>query len=91
MTAADVKIDFDATASLKKWPSIRGERRTDAPFPYLVQEGTLLECIEALLSKAAASHHLYEVHTDAQEPWVKAVLSAPHVYELVRLRKVLTF
>jgi hypothetical protein len=93
MTAADIQINFDAPASLRKWPSIGSERRDDTrfPSPYLLQDGTLLECIEALLSKPAASHHLYEVHTTAQEPWVKSVLSTQHVYELMRLRKVLTF
>jgi hypothetical protein len=92
MTASDIKIDFDAPATLRKWPSIRGERRNDAAYsnPYLVQDGSLLECIEALLSKPASQHPLYEVHTDPQEPWVKAVLSAKHVYELMRLRKLLT-
>jgi hypothetical protein len=93
MTAADIKINFDAPASLRKWPSVKNERRHDAlfPNPYLVQDGTLFECIEALLSKPASTHPLYEIHTDSQDPWVKSVLSAPHVYELMRLRKVLTF
>jgi hypothetical protein len=92
MTASDIEIDFDAPASLRKWPSIGSERRNDAPYsnPYLVQVGSLLECIETLLSKPVSQHHLYEVHTDPQEPWVKAVLSAQHVYELMRLRKLLT-
>jgi hypothetical protein len=91
MTAADIQINFDAPASLRKWPSIRNERRTDAPYPnpYLVQDGTLFGCIEELLSKPASQHPLYEIHTDPQEPWVKAVLSAQHVYELMRLRKLL--
>lgn len=93
MTAADIKIDFDAPASLRKWPSIKNERRNDAPYPgpYLVQDGTLFACIEALLSRPASQHLLYEIHTAPQEPWVKAVLSAQHVYELMRLRRLLTF
>ena len=92
MNAAELKIDFDAPAVLKKWPSIGNERRSDSPFPdpYLVQEGTLFECSETLLSRPASTHHLYEIHTQAQEPWVKPVLSARHVYELMRLRKVVT-
>ena len=92
MTVEDIQINFNAPASLRKWPSIRNERRTDAPYPnpYLVQDGTLIECIEELLSKTASRHRLYEVHTAPQEPWVKAVLSAQHVYELMRLRKLLT-
>jgi hypothetical protein len=93
MTAADIQINFDAPASLRKWPSLRHERRNDAPYPnpYLVQEGALIECIEALLSRPASQHHLYEIHTNAQDPWVKSVLSDRHVYELMRLRKLLTF
>jgi hypothetical protein len=92
MASADIKIDFDAPASLRKWPSIGNERRTDTPYlnPYLLLDGTLLECIEALLSKPSSHHNLYELHTAPQEPWVKAVLSAQHVYELMRLRKLLT-
>jgi hypothetical protein len=92
MIAADIQINFNAPASLRKWPSIRNERRTDAPYPnpYLVQDGTLVECIEELLSKPASQHPLYEIHTDPQEPWVKAVLSAQQVYELMRLRRLLT-
>jgi hypothetical protein len=91
MTAAEIQINFNAPASLRKWPSIRNERRTDSPYskPYLVQDGTLIECIEELLSKPASQHPLYEIHTAPQDPWVKAVLSAQHVYELMRLRKLL--
>jgi hypothetical protein len=93
MTAEDVQINFNAPASLRKWPSIKNERRTDAayPNPYLLQDGALLACIEELLSKPASQHSLYEIHTAPQEPWVKAVLSAQHVYELMRLRKLLSF
>jgi hypothetical protein len=93
MTASDIKINFDAPASLKKWPSVRNVRRDDSsyPNPYLVQEGALIECIEALLSKPSSQHQLYEIHTDPQDPFVKSVLSAQHVYELARLRKLLTF
>ena len=89
MTAPDVQINFNAPASLRKWASIGSERLSDARCPYLVQDGSLEECIAELLLKPASQHHLYEVHTDPQEPWIKAVLSAKHVYELVRLRKLL--
>jgi hypothetical protein len=91
MPSADIKIDFDAPAILKKWPSLRNERRNESsfPYPYLIQVGSLFECAEGLLSKPAVSHHLYEIHTQAQAPWVKSVLSAELVYELMRLRKVM--
>lgn len=91
MTASDIQINFSAPASLRKWASVRSERLSDVPAPYLIQEATLEECMSEFLLKPVSQHHLYEVHTDAQEPWVKAVLSAKHVYELVRLRKLLTF
>jgi hypothetical protein len=90
MTAEDIKLNFDAPASLRKWASIRSERNADTAGPYLLHDGALEACIEELLSKPASQHHLYEIHTDAQEPWIKTVLSAQHVYELVRLRKLLT-
>jgi hypothetical protein len=93
MAAVDIQLNFNAPASLRKWPSIKNERRTDTPYanPYLVRQGTLFECIEDMLSKPASQHPLYEIHTDPQEPWVKAVLSAQQVYELMRLRKLLSF
>jgi hypothetical protein len=90
MTAEDIKINFNAPASLRKWASIRNERNADTTGPYLLHDGTLVECLEELLSKPVSQHHLYEIHTDAQEPWIKAVISVQHVYELVRLRKLLT-
>lgn len=90
MTAEDIKIDLNAPASLRKWASIGGERSADTTGPYLLHDGTLAECLDEMLSKPASQHHLYEIQTEAQEPWIKAVLSAQHVYELVRLRKLLT-
>jgi hypothetical protein len=92
VTTPDIQINFNAPASVMKWASIKSERLSDVPCPYLVQDGTLEECMAELLSKPVSQHHLYEVHTDPQEPWIKAVLSAKHVYELLRLRKsLLTF
>jgi hypothetical protein len=42
-------IDFDAPAVLRKWPSIRNERRTEGTSPYLLLDGTLEECIGVLM------------------------------------------
>jgi hypothetical protein len=89
---ADVQVNFNAPASLRKWPSINKQRRTDADYPaaYLLFDGTLDECLQEMMSKPASQHHLYEIHTAPQEPLVSAVLSAEHVVELVRLREFLS-
>jgi hypothetical protein len=34
-------VNFDAPAILRKWPSLRNERRTDGTGPYLLVDGTL--------------------------------------------------
>lgn len=82
-------IDFDAPAVLRKWPSIRNERRTEGASPYLLLDGTLEECIRMLMTKPASLRHLYEIHTAPQPPLVTAVLSWEHVVELARLRDFL--
>ena len=50
-----VTVDFNAAAALRKWPSISGQRNSEAwhPATYLVFAGTLAECIRQFLSKAA--------------------------------------
>ena len=65
-----VPVDFNAAASLRKWPSINGQRNSEARHPatYLVFAETLAECIRQFLSKAASQRHLYEIHTKAQPP-----------------------
>jgi hypothetical protein len=41
MIATDVQINFNASASLRKWPSIDNQRRTDSAYPglYLLFDG----------------------------------------------------
>jgi hypothetical protein len=89
---ADAQVNFNAPASLRKWPSLNKERRTDAayPGPYLLFDGTLDGCLREMISKPVSQHHLYEIHTAPQEPLVSAVLSAEHVVELARLREFLS-
>jgi hypothetical protein len=82
-------IDFDAPATLRKWPSIKSERANTADHPYLIVDGTLDHCIRQFVSKPKSQHHLYEIHTAPQLPLVSAVLSARHVHELARLRDFL--
>ena len=83
-----VYINFDAPAVLRKWPSLRNERRTEKKVtaPYLLVEGTLDECLLVLIAKPASVRHLYEIHTSPQPPLVTAILSGEHVAELARLR-----
>ena len=88
MDDREVKINFDAPASLRKWPSLNNERISASlgATPYRIIEGTLDECIKGFMSKPASQHHLYEIHTTAQSDLVGAVLSAEHIVELARLR-----
>jgi len=82
-------IDFNAPATLRKWPSIKSERANTADHPYLIVDGTLDHCIRQFVSKPKSQHHLYEIHTAPQLPLVSAVLSARHVHEFARLRDFL--
>ena len=79
-------IDFEAPAVLRKWPSLRGERRTENTLPYLLIEGSLDECVRTLVGKPASVRHLYEIHTSPQPPLVSSVLSGERVLELALLR-----
>ena len=89
MGDTDVQIHFDATAVLRKWPSLNNARRIDGTAPYLVIEGTLDECIRQFMSKPASMHHLYEIHTAPQGELVTDVLSPEQIVELARLRDFL--
>jgi hypothetical protein len=84
----EVQINFDAPASLRKWPSLKNERISTSwgATPYLIADGTLDECIRQFISKPASQHHLYEIHTTPPSDLVSAVLSAEHIVELARLR-----
>jgi hypothetical protein len=81
-------IDFDAPATLRKWPSVRNERVSNSR-PYLVSEGTLNDCIRQFMAKPLGQHHLYEIHTAPQGELVGAVLSASDIHEIARLRDFL--
>ncbi|THD52100.1 MAG: hypothetical protein E8A46_13900 [Bradyrhizobium sp.] len=91
MPDKEAQINFDAPATLRKWPSINNERVNSSlgARPYMIIEGTLDECIRKVMSQPAAQHHLYEIHTAAQSDLVSAVLSAAHIVELARLRDFL--
>jgi hypothetical protein len=85
------KINFDAPATLRKWPSVNKERVSASlgARPYLILDGTLDECIRKFMSQPTSQHHLYEIQTAAQSDLVSAVLSAEHIVELARLRDFL--
>jgi hypothetical protein len=82
-------INFDAPASLRKWPSIKNERASNAVATYLVVEGTLDDCIRRFTEKPISQQHLYEIHTAPQGELVSAVLSAKLILEIARLRDFL--
>ena len=84
--ATKPRLNFEAPAVLRKWPSLGGERRTENTLPYLLVEGTLDECVRALIAKPASVRHLYEIHTSPQPPLVSSVLSGERVLELALLR-----
>jgi hypothetical protein len=87
----NAEINFDAPATLRKWPSVNKERVSPAPGarPYMVIEGTLDECIRKFMAMPVGQHHLYEIHTAAQSDLVSPVLSPAHIVELARLRDFL--
>jgi hypothetical protein len=89
MSSTDTHINFDAPATLRKWPSLNNQRRTDASGPYLLLDGTLDECIRSFMAKPASTRHLYEIHTSPQPLLMSAVLSEEIVAELARLRDFL--
>ena len=85
------EINFDASAVLRKWPSLKGERVSASlgARSYMVFDGTLDECIRQFMSRPASQHHLYEIHTGPQAELITAVLSPEHIIELARLRDFL--
>lgn len=88
MSNAGAQVNFRAAASLRKWPSVRGQRLTEAkyPSPYTLLEGTLGECLREFMLKPPTQRHLYEIHTFPQEPLVSEIISAGQAIELARLR-----
>jgi len=87
----EVQINFKASASLRKWPSVKNERTSTSwgATPYLIADGTLDECIRKFMAMPVGQHHLYEIHTIQQSSLVSPVLSASHIVELARLRDFL--
>ena len=82
------QINFEAPATLRKWPSLKGRRRDDRE-PYLVFDGTLESCIGKFMQRPAASRQLYDILTSAQPPLVPPVMNEEEVTELARFRDFL--
>lgn len=85
----DPRVNFDARATLRKWPSLNTQRRSNAGTPYMLFETTLDDCIREFMSKPAVYQHLYEIHTSPQPPLITDVLSGEIIAELARLRELL--
>jgi hypothetical protein len=87
---SDSRINFNAPAQLRKWPSVNKQRvsASDGARPYLIDEGTLDQCIKRFLQMHEPYRHLYEIHT-VQEDIEDRVLSSDHIVELARLREFL--
>jgi hypothetical protein len=82
-------INFGAPATLRKWPSIKNERASNALGTYLLVEGTLGDCIQHFMAKPVSQQHLYEIHTSPQGELVSAVMTAKLIPEIARLRDFL--
>ena len=91
MSNAGVQVDFGAVASLRKWPSVRGQRQAEAkyPSPYTLLEGTLGECLRELMLKPPTQRHLYQIHTGPQNPIVGEIILAERAAELAQLQSLL--
>jgi hypothetical protein len=76
------RINFDAAAALKKWPSIGNERARASLFPYIVIDGTLDACIREFLTKPPSQRHSYEIHTVPQAPVITPILYADQITEI---------
>ena len=87
---SDTRINFKAPAQLRKWPSLNKQRisASDGARPYLIDEGTLDECIQRFMRMHETHRHLYEIHS-VQENIEDRILLWDHVAELSRLRDFL--
>jgi hypothetical protein len=87
---SDSRINFTAPAQLRKWPSVNKQRvsASDGARPYLIDEGTVDQCIQRFMQMHEAHRHLYEIHTVQQDVEDRVLLS-DRIAELARLREFL--
>ena len=76
-------IDFQAPATLRKWPSLSNRRREDRE-PYLVAEDTLDACVRKFMTKPEASRELYDIITSPQPPLVPPIMDAEQIMKIAR-------
>jgi hypothetical protein len=74
-------IAYYAPADLKKWPSL-GNQRVISKEPYLVFNGTLADCIRALLAKPIKQISLYDIVTERQPAFDGTILSPGDAAEI---------
>ena len=88
---SDVKVSFTAVASLRKWPSVKGQKLAESkyPTPYTLLEGTLGECLQEFMRKPPTQRHLYEIRTPPQDPLVSEIVLGAQALELAQLYKFL--
>ena len=91
MAVPDSQIDFNAAATLRKWPSKENQRVVSPtwPEPYIVIDGTPDACIKKFLLLPINQHHLYEIRTAPQGELVAAVMHGEIIREIARLRDFL--
>jgi hypothetical protein len=83
----EAQVNFDARTVLRKWPSLRNERRTNGTGPYLLVDGTLEDCMQEFMAKPNSMRHLYEISAAPGPPLGRfVVLPEGLVVELARLR-----
>jgi hypothetical protein len=87
---ADQEFNLNASAVLRKWPSLKNERIPNAwgAVPYLICEATLAECIRKFGSYPISTRHLYEIHlTKPDAPVI--VLPPEQIAEFARFHDFL--
>ncbi len=75
-------IVYSAPAELKKWPSLNNQRLNGDSQPYMVFEGTLADCVRELMARPVRSISLYDIITDPQPAFDRAVLSPGDAAEI---------
>jgi hypothetical protein len=62
---------------LRKWPSLNKQRVSASlgARPYMINEGTLDECIQEFMQLRETHRHLYEIHTAPQSDIVGPIMS----------------
>ncbi|MEO8316736.1 MAG: hypothetical protein ABI561_00265 [Bradyrhizobium sp.] len=83
--AENLPISYDASADLKKRPSLNN-RRVTSKTPYMVYNGTLAGCIRELLAKPLKQISLYDIVTERQPAFDGNVLSPRDAAEIAMRR-----